>query len=231
MSVDALAEEFDVSLETIRRDLGKLAQTGVLQKVHGGAKPAQLHSEGTFAERLAQDTTAKRIIADKLLTLVEPGDTIFIDTGSTTLAAANALTAIDDLTVITNSVRIAQMMGRRGKTSIYLLGGGFSPDNEQTYGPMVLEQIGRFHADSAILTVAALDNDTGAMDANLDEASVARVMISHAQRTVILAHCSKLGRRAGFPVCRLDEIDVLVCDEMPSAQHQDALHAAGCVIH
>lgn len=231
ITVEALADAFDVSLETIRRDLGKLAETGALQKIHGGAKPLQLHAEGSFDERMAEDANAKVRIAEKLSVIVEPGETIFIDTGSTTLICAEELAKIDRLTVITNSVRVAQVVGRAAGATVYLLGGAFSGDNAETAGAMVIEQIARFRADRAILTVAALDTVAGAMDSDFDEAQVARAMMAHAHQTVVLAHGSKLGRRAAFQICRLDEVDMLVCDQSPDNRFKQALEAAQCVLH
>lgn len=230
ITVEALASAFNVSLETIRRDLGKLAETGALQKIHGGAKPLRLHAEGSFDERMAEDAGAKMAIAQKLALLIQPGETIFIDTGSTTLICAEDLAKIDGLTVITNSVRVAQVIGHNTANTVYLLGGRFSGDNAETAGPMVIEQIRRFRADRAVLTVAAFDVDAGAMDSDFDEAQVARAMIANAHQTVVLAHASKLGLRAAFQICRLDEVDVFVCDQMPDQAVVSALDAAQCVL-
>ena len=230
ITVEALAQAFSVSLETIRRDLGKLAETGALQKIHGGAKPLRLHAEGSFDERMAEDAGAKMAIAGKLAALIKPGETIFIDTGSTTLICAEDLAKINGLTVITNSVRVAQVIAQNATSTVYLLGGIFSGDNAETAGPMVIEQIGRFRADRAILTVAAFDVDVGAMDSDFDEAQVARAMIAHAHQTVVLAHASKLGLRAAFQICRLDEVDVFVCDQVPDQAVVSALDAAQCVL-
>ncbi|WP_181701642.1 DeoR/GlpR family DNA-binding transcription regulator [Chthonobacter albigriseus] len=231
MSVDALAHTFDVSVETIRRDLGQLAEGGLLQKVHGGAKRLRLHAEGSFQERMAENAQAKRTIAAKMLRLVEPGDTVFIDTGSTTLACAEALSGVERLTVITNSVAIAQVFGAsQAGTTVYLLGGAYGNDNGQTVGPLVLDQIQEFQADHAILTVAAIDPAVGAMDSNFDEAQVARAMIGHARNVFVAANLTKFGRKAAFRVCRLEEVDVVVTDGAPDQAHATALAAAGVEI-
>ncbi|HEV7254718.1 MAG TPA: DeoR/GlpR family DNA-binding transcription regulator [Mesorhizobium sp.] len=227
MSVDALAETFAVSPETIRRDLGQLAEGGMLQKVHGGARRPRLHTEGSFGERMAENADAKRAIAQKLLALVEPGDTLFMDTGSTTVFCAEALSRLERLTVITNSVRVAQALGVAGSGSaVYLLGGAYGADNAQTVGPLAIEQIEKFEADHAVLTVAAIDAGAGAMDASFDEAQVARAMIGHAKNLIVVAGGEKFGRKAAFRVCRLDEIDVIVSDAPPSLEHTAALQAA-----
>jgi DeoR family glycerol-3-phosphate regulon repressor len=223
-TVEALAAEFRVSAETIRRDLAHLAETGALQKVHGGARRPRLLAEGSFAERMAEDAAAKAAIAQKLRDLVAPGDTLFIDTGTTTLAAAEALTTVGRLTVITNSARIAQVMGRTAR--VFLLGGSFAPDNAETVGPTAIAQIGQFQADHAVIGVAAVDAGAGAMDADPDEAQVARAMCANAARVVVLAHAAKLGRKAAFRICRLEEMDVLVSDGVPGDAFRAALDAA-----
>jgi DeoR family glycerol-3-phosphate regulon repressor len=227
MTVEALAEHFAVSAETIRRDLGQLAEHGTIQKVHGGAKRLRLHAEGSFQERMTENADAKRLIARKLHQLVEPGETVFMDTGSTTLFCAEVLAGIGRLTVITNSVRIAQTIinGAAGNV-VYLLGGQFSGDNSQTVGPLAIEQIKGFQADHAILTIAAMDAEVGAMDANFDEACVAREMILRSRHLVVVANATKFNRRAAFRVCDLDEIDILVSDEPPGVELTAALREA-----
>jgi DeoR/GlpR family transcriptional regulator of sugar metabolism len=227
-SVDALALRFDVSAETVRRDLTQLAESGLVQKVHGGAKRPRLHAEASFLERMSEDADAKQEIGRKLRALVEPGDTVFIDTGSTTLICAAAVADIGGLTVVTNSAEIARTMAQgAADNAIYLLGGRYGADNSETLGPIAIEQIATFQADSAILTVAAVDADAGIMDADIEEAQVARAMIANAQQVIIVANATKLGRRAAFRVCDLGSVDVLVSDQPPSIELATALVSAG----
>ncbi len=227
VSVETLAEDFGVSAETIRRDLSDLASTGALHKVRGGARRIRLSTEGSFEERRFEQAEGKAAIARTLGSVIEPGDTIFIDTGTTTLACADELARHDGLTVITNSAYIAQRLGTRpGQRQVYVVGGTWQPDNAETVGPIAIEQIGRFQADHAVIGVAALDADAGAMDADFDEAQIARAMIDRARHVIVLAHGEKFGRRAAFRICRLDEIDVLVSDRSPDGPLADALAAA-----
>ncbi|MFD1913766.1 DeoR/GlpR family DNA-binding transcription regulator [Halodurantibacterium flavum] len=231
LTVEELARRFSVSPETIRRDLSLLAEQGVLQKIHGGAKRLRLHQEGSFDERLATNAAAKSEIARKLAGLLQPGDTIFLDTGSTTLACAEEIAFVADLTVITNSVAIARALGYRARGArVFLLGGEYSPSNAQTVGPLVIRQLGAFQADYAVLTVTALDPAVGAMDSNIDEAQVARAMIDAARQVVVLADQSKLGKTAGFRVCRTGEIDMLLTDQPPAPPITRALEDAGVVV-
>ena len=226
-TVDALAEEFGVSAETIRRDLALLAMSGALQKVHGGARRLRLHAEGSFQERMGEDAAAKQVIAHKLATIIEPGDTLFMDTGTTTLICAEALAEMERLTVITNSVRVAQALSRgSGRSRVFLLGGAYAADNAQTCGPIALDQIDRFQADHAVLAVAAIDPVAGAADTDIEEAQIARKMIANATTVILVAQAAKLGRKAAHRVCRLDEVDMLVCETMPGDAFRAALDAA-----
>jgi DeoR/GlpR family transcriptional regulator of sugar metabolism len=224
-SVEALASRFGVSAETIRRDLALLANRGAVQKVHGGARAGRSHEEGSFEERMAEDALAKQVIAGKLAALVEPGEMLFIDTGSTTLACAKALCAIPRLSVVTNSVRVAQAFDR-GDARVLLLGGRFAADNAQTVGAATVNQIAEFRADRAILTPAALDPEAGVMDSDLDEAEVARAMKDHARSTVIVAASSKFERTAAHRVCRFEEVDVLLAEAAAAGALARTLAAA-----
>lgn len=212
--VEDLAGRFDVSVETIRRDLAQLAETGDVLKLHGVARRSPLVSEPAFRERMAVRSAEKSQTATHLAELIRPGETVFVDTGSTTLACARALTRVKRLTCITNSIAIAEVLGGAG-AQVYLLGGGYVSANAQTVGPMVLEQVARFRADRAILTVAGLDARVGATDADFDEAQVARAMIAQAEMTTLVADSDKFGRRAAFAVCPLSEVDVVVSETGP----------------
>jgi DeoR family glycerol-3-phosphate regulon repressor len=224
VSVEMLAARFDVSAETIRRDLGSLAEQGRVQKVHGGAKRPWLVAEPSHHEREVASVAEKAGIGRRLADAVGPGETIFIDTGSTTLAAAEALAGVPGLTVITNSCRLAERLAQAGSdAAIHLLGGRYGADNAQTTGSAVIEQIAQFRADRAVLTVAAIDPALGAMDASLDEAQIARAMIRSARQVTVLADATKFGRHAAFAVCGIDQIGVLVTDARLDKAHKAAL--------
>ncbi len=231
VTVDTLASDFGVSAETIRRDLAALAEEGSVQKVHGGARRMRLHAEGSFDERMDEAAAGKNEIARKLAQIVKPGDTCLIDTGSTTLACAHALTSTAGLTIVTNSVRIAHVMARgTGNARVHLIGGLYAPDNGESVGADAIEQIARFRADYAIVGVAALDTSAGAYAADFDEASIARAMCSNARKIVVVAHVDKFGRQAAHRICRLDEIDILVCDGTPETQTRLALQSAAVTV-
>lgn len=228
VSVEMLAARFDVSSETIRRDLGLLAEHGRIQKVHGGARRPQLIREPSHDERATTASDAKVAIGRRLADAIAPGETLFIDTGSTTLAAAEALGVIPNLTVITNSCRLAERLARASRdATIHLLGGRYGLDNAQTTGNAVIEQLQTFRADRAILTVAAFDPNDGAMDASLDEAQIARAMIRNARSVTILADSGKFGRQAAFAVCATGDMDLVISDGQLDKAHKAALRDKG----
>jgi DeoR family glycerol-3-phosphate regulon repressor len=119
-------------------------------------------------------------------------------------------------------------MGQRA--AVYLAGGRYGGDNRQTLGPTALAQIDGYQADTAVLTVGALDAEAGAMDYDAGEAEVARAMAANARRVIVVADASKFGRRAPFRVCRLAQIDMLVADAAPDAPLAAALDAAGVTV-
>lgn len=218
VSVEELAEGLGASRETIRRDLNALAAAGGIRKFHGGAMAPEPEVEGSFRSRMGQAVAAKRRIAQAASRLFAPGDTLFIDTGSTTLLFAEALQQVSGLSVVTNSAAIAQVLSRPGTgTRVFLLGGEYGNDNQQTVGSLAIAQIGAFHMRHAVLTVAAIGLDGTVMDFSFEEAQVARAMIAQASIVTVLADGSKIGLRAPYEVCRFPDLDRLVTDrELPS---------------
>lgn len=226
-TVEALAQRFTTSPETIRRDLTTLADAGHVRKLYGRARLASPQGEGDFAARMRRNTPAKHLIAKKVRKLIKPGQTLFMDTGSTTLICADALADIKNLTIITNATSIAASFAAgTGGAEIYLLGGQYRGDNAQTIGPITLAEIPHFHADIALLTIGAL-NQTGAMDFSNAEAMVAIAMLTAASQTTLLADHTKCTRNAPFRLCTLNQITTLVSDRAPKPALSTALKTAG----
>ena len=227
-SVDDLAEMLGISRETVRRDLTKLSDRGLVRKIHGGALRQQTAEETPFDARLATNRVEKIAIAVKAASLFEPGDSLFVDGGSTTVHFAAALAERGRFTVITNSPLVAMSLSRpRGGSDVYLLGGRFDGETAENIGPVVLEQIQKLRGDHAVLTIGAVDLSGNFSDYNVDEAYIARAMIERAQSVTILADSSKLGRAALFQVCEATQVDRLVTDRPLAPGMAEALSAAG----
>ncbi len=224
ITVNELAELLKISRETIRRDLSELVQDGKVQKFHGGAKLPTTIGEGSFRKRMGENVSEKVQVAAMAVNLVSPGETILIDTGSTTVFFAEKLAELSNLTIVTNSSQIARIMSHAHlQSGVFLLGGQFNSDNLQTVGNFAISQVQFFRAHHAILTIGALDAITGVMDFSIEEAQLAQTMIAQADSLTIIADSSKFHRIASFKVCSLDQVTNLVCDKPPPDKIKTAL--------
>ena len=224
ISVDKLATEFNSSAETIRRDLNKLSKTGKIQKIHGGAMLPGPSGEGSYQLRMGENAKAKRQAAQNACELISPGDTLFIDTGSSTLFFAEEAVRIPGLTVITNSAEVARVLSSsENGASVFLLGGEYNSDNRETMGPMTILQLDAFRANHAVLATGAIDAIAGVMSFDSGEAAVARAMLGRAENAIVLADSSKCGRIAPYVIGRLDQFDHLVCEVEPGQLLKNAL--------
>jgi DeoR family glycerol-3-phosphate regulon repressor len=227
LRVEEIARQFNVSRETVRRDLGRLQEQGLLRRVHGGAMPAQTGWEAAFRQRLVDNAQAKRRIAVLTAGLFRQNDTLMIDTGTTTLTLAAELAAASRLTVITNSFGVARLLGSGAAGHrVYVIGGEFRVETDQTLGSGCLEQIARYRADYAVLSCGAVGPDGAVMDFDLEEAMFARAMIDQAESATLIVDHSKFDRVAMAKVCDIELIDRLVTDSPPPPHFADLLAAA-----
>lgn len=233
VTVDALAELLGTSRETIRRDLTDLAERGRVRKIHGGATLAEPRGatpeadiEGSFQGRLLEHAEAKRAIARRAIQLFEPGDTLFVDTGTTTLLFAEELAMASGLTVITNSAAIAALAARGTSNSTFLIGGEYRAESTENLGPIAIEQINQFHAIHAVLAVGSIET-VGILDFDLREADVARAMITQSRSVTVLADASKFGRGGLIKVAPLEAVHRVVTESEPPQAIADALEDAG----
>lgn len=231
VTVEELAQLLGTSHETVRRDLALLSERGLVRKVHGGAVHAQTALESSFGDRSMTARSEKMSISRRAAQLFQPGDSILIDSGSTTAAFAEALGKVGHFSVITNSMLVANELWKAPiRSDIYLLGGRFFGEGHETLGPLAIEEIQRLRVDHAVLTIGAIDPTGRFMDYNADEAYIARAMLGSARQTTILADSSKLGRHALFEVCDAKQIHRLVTDQVPPSPLEDALRMAGVEI-
>lgn len=227
LSVADLAGRVASSHETIRRDLSALAAQNLVRKFHGGATLSPVDVESPFSVRVGEMAAQKRQIARVAADLPAEGDSLFIDTGSTTIAFADELARRERLTVVTNAPAIADRLARtRRFTGVFLLGGQYHGEVDETVGPLCCEQIRRFRTVHAFLTVGAVSPD-GFMNFDIDEAEVARAMVEQADQVTLLADSSKFARTALFEVGPLSSARRLVTDAAPPEPLARALEAAG----
>jgi DeoR/GlpR family transcriptional regulator of sugar metabolism len=234
VTVDTLAEVLGTSRETIRRDLTDLAERGRVRKIHGGAtlfepRLYEPNIEGPFQARLLENADAKRAIARCAIRLFEPGDTMFVDTGTTTSLFAEELAQASGFTVITNSGAIAALAARGASNTTFLVGGEYHSDGSENLGPLAIEQIGRFHAIHAVLAVGSVET-AGIFDFDVKEAEVARAMIAQARSITVLADRSKFGRGGLIKIAPLSAVARVVTESEPPGEIASALKEAGVTV-
>ncbi|MGH2607394.1 MAG: DeoR/GlpR family DNA-binding transcription regulator [Anaerolineales bacterium] len=224
----ALGELLGVSEATVRRDLERLEKEGV-ERTHGGAMLSQrLPKEPAYARSALAHPEEKRRIGRAAAELVEPGDTIFVNSGTTTTQFVRALRgrpALAGLTVVTNSLSAA-LEAREGGWETILVGGSFRPISNSVVGRFAVETLRQIYAAKAFLGVDGISLKFGCTTPISGEAEVARQMIEHARGSVVIvADHSKWGVVSNFPLASLDEIDVLVADDGLAPQWRRELEA------
>lgn len=236
VTVTELAEHFDVSIDTIRRDLDKLDRDGVLIRTHGGAVSA---AQGQLKDRaldvrLHMQTAEKEKIARLAAGLIDDGAVVMINAGTTTLALARALRNHKDLTIATNNLRIPAEISPSAFRDLYVFGGAVRAITQATTGPVTFAMSPGgpdvdIRCDLALIAVGAVD-EAGYSTSNLGDAAMMSEMIQRAERTAILADSSKLGRRLFAQIAPLERVDYLVTDAAPGPRLSAALGQADVAI-
>ncbi|CAH1694229.1 Glycerol-3-phosphate regulon repressor [Hyphomicrobiales bacterium] len=211
-SVAELASHFQVSIDTVRRDLDQLARTGLVARTHGGAVPVSLNQVTPLSVRLGSNREAKERIAHAAAALISDGETLIANGGSTTLAFATALEGRRDLTLVTNNLSIPHVMPPGICSSLYVIGGDYRADTDVTVGPVVLNGSAKVTVDTAVIGVHGISADLGFSSRVLEEATMIAAMMQAARRTVIVADSSKFGRRSFAMIAPIAEAAILVTD-------------------
>lgn len=235
VSVVDLARRFDVTTETIRRDLGQLEGIGALRRVHGGAVPPERGStmEPTLADRTQRHGAAKAAIARRAVSELPEAfqGSIFFDAGTTTSAVAEELApvlATGTIDVVTHSVALAHALstGVAG-VSLSLVGGRVRGVTAAAVGASTVDAISSLRPDIAFVGTNGISADFGFSTPDPDEAAVKRAIVRSARRVVVVADADKHGRELLVGFAALGDVDVLVTDAAPDAKLSGALAEAG----
>lgn len=227
ITIMRLAERLDVSPETVRRDIRPLAASGVAVKMHGAIGLPSMAGEAPFERRMRENAEAKRVIARMVAGSIHDGDSVMLDTGTTTSYLARELLLRRRLTVVTNSSDIARTLATVNGNRVHMAGGELRSDSGAAFGNAAIDFISRFSVDHAVISAGAVDAMNGIMDHELAEAEFARVVLSRGRRAVVITDASKFGRRGLVQVCGFDSVNELATERPPTPDIVEAMASAG----
>lgn len=200
-----LAEQFNLSEMTLRRDFHTLEKRGLLRRVHGGA--VLLNSDVNYSQRLEYDQIQKQAIGRAATSLLKSGQTIYIDAGTTTLEMARAirqgLPNVTHLQIITHGITIASELAGHTPYSVQLIGGDVYQNALSTVGPIALAQINNLHIDTFFMGAVAVSQEQGWGNSNHVEAVVKRAVIEHSKQVCALVDSSKWAQESYAPIVDL----------------------------
>jgi DeoR/GlpR family transcriptional regulator of sugar metabolism len=225
----ALALEFEVSEDAIRRDLRALAAEGRCRRVYGGALPLS-KATAPMAARMEEARDRKLALAREAASLVKPGEFVFLDSGSTNLALVSCLPEDFELTIATNSIDIAAAALRRSDLRLIMVGGAVNYGVGGCVDAQATLSLTKMNVDLGVVGACAVSPATGVSAYELSDATFKRALLAASQKSVVLTTTEKLGARAPHRVAELSDIDTFVVEHDADTDALDKLAAAGCEV-
>ncbi len=212
VTVENLAERFDVTVQTIRRDLTELANAGKLERVHGGAILPSGVSNILYEERRRLNEPGKLAIARACAAAIPDNASLFLDIGTTTEAVARELTLHHNLMVMTNNINVARILMTKTDCEIIIAGGALRRADNGLVGHLAARSIENFKFDHAILGCSALDEDGDMLDFDIEEEVVAQTLLRRAREVYLVANHSKFQRSAPVRIGSVRDVDRIFTD-------------------
>jgi len=213
VTVEDLARRFDVTVQTIRRDLSELADERELERVHGGAiLPSGVSNIG-YEDRRGLHDTQKADIAQACAAAIPHGASLFLNIGTSTEAVARALLKHQNLMVVTNNLNVANILVANNDCQIVVAGGLLRRSDGGLVGGLTAEVIRQFKLDFAVIGCSAIDGDGDLLDFDVQEVGVSKAIVSHSRKIFLVADQSKFHRSAPARIASLGDIDTLFTDQ------------------
>lgn len=218
VTVDGLAGLYDVTVQTIRRDLSDLADSGRLDRVHGGAVIPSGVVNIVYEERRRLNETGKKAIALECARMIPDGASVFMNIGTSTEAVAHKLLDHENLLVVTNNLNIANILTANHSFEIILAGGVLRRADGGIVGGLTVEMVKQFKFDYSVLGCSAIDTDGDLLDFDGQEVMVSGTAIKRSRKVMVVADHHKFRRKAPLTICSLADVDVLITDRaLPDA--------------
>ena len=225
-SVEALAKQFSVTPQTIRRDIKSLSQKGLLSRHHGGAGLPSSVENIDYSARQVLRLEEKKRIAQALVKRIPNRASLFINIGTTAEEVARALLNHSALRIITNNLNVATILSRKEEFEVLIAGGVVRSKDRGVTGEETISFIRQFKADYGIIGISGIDLDGTLLDFDYREVNVAREIIANSVKVFLVADHTKFGRNAMVRLCSIKEIDALFTDRRPAKDMMEMLSAA-----
>lgn len=226
VSIDKLCEEFQISKNTVRRDLDTLTKKGVISKVYGGAIAINKNTENvskliSFNERHIKNSEAKDRIAKAAANYVQDGDTIFIDSGTSTINIINYLSHINQLTVVTNSIQVLYKALSYPNINVIGLPGNLKHDTASLVGISCVKDLKTYNINKAFMACTAISLKSGITNASAEEYEIKKTAIEKSHEHYLLVDHSKFDKTSLMTYCLIEQLDYVISDIQPNDTYMD----------
>ncbi len=220
-SIEELADNFQVTPQTIRRDINSLCEDGILRRYHGGAGLATSNTNVDYKDRQSLYSDEKAIIAKLVAEFIPNNASLFINIGTTTEEVAKHLLDHENLRVVTNNLNVANLLSNNESFEVIIAGGLVRPRDKGITGEATIDLIKQFKVDFGIIGISAIDADGALLDFDYHEVRVAQAIIENSRNTLLVADHSKFGRKAMVRLGHLSQVEMWFTDQRPSEELMD----------
>ena len=218
MKTEALAERFGTTLQTVRRDIQRLTDAGVLERFHGGVRVLDSYTRNTaYSERQRTHAQAKQRIARTVAAAIPHGSSLFMNIGTTVEAVASELLHHQGLRVVTNNLHVAHTLSNNAQCELVVAGGTVRHEDQGVVGEAALAFIEQFKVDIGLIGISGIDTDGTLRDFDMREVMVARAIVERSRQVWLVADASKFGRPAMIEMAPLKVVHTLFTDSAPDA--------------
>lgn len=227
VEVDRLSDQFELTPQTIRKDLNDLCDKGILQRVHGGAVFPSGVANFAYESRRQLAAEEKQLIGETAAALIPDDSSIMLNIGTTTEQVAAALCRHDGIMAITNNINVANILSASDNAEVVIAGGMVRKSDGGIVGEATTDFIRQFKVDFAVVGASAIDEDGSILDYDYREVSVSKEILGHARQTILVADAQKFERSAPVRIGHLSEIDIFVTDKTLPDQIAEICQLAG----
>jgi len=218
--VKELAIEMGISEATVRRDLKTMADAHEVELVYGGATLSR-HSDFSFRSKNMRNVEAKRIVGELAVNLIQDGDQIFLDSGSTTFQMAGLMKGKRSLSVIANSIRLAEELSEIPDMNVIMLGGQYRPERMDTVGPLAMETMEQLRGFRAFIGADGVSMEFGPAASDIESSHLYRLAVRHARETLLVLDHTKFEAASLYKIVDWEAISTVVTDRAPTPEWQE----------